>query len=176
MPSSVFPRPPYVKSRLRKQGEGWEGNGLHLPCLRTTPKDQAFPGGVRGKGPTYQIDCHTPSVSSNACDFPLNLAICSPFPNLQKLSALGDTAKSPALGKTDEIIADPCSKSPLVFPTHVLTSLVWRETETALELGVGRWRRAGMGCCRETKMAKEEELEASTQGPRWEGQRMQTQA
>lgn len=37
-----------------------------------------------------------------------------------------------------------------------------------------------MGCCRGLKaprqMAKEEELETSTQGPRWEGQRMQTQA
>lgn len=28
----------------------------------------------------------------------------------------------------------------------------------------------------ETKMAKEEELEASTQGPCWEGQRMRAQA
>lgn len=52
--------------------------------------------------------------------------------HLQKLSALGDTVKSPALGKTDEIIADPCSKSPLVFPTHFSGAEVWRETPYSL--------------------------------------------
>lgn len=83
--------------------------------------------------------------------------------------------RNPQLWGKHEIIADPCSKCPLVFPTHfsgVERPGAWGWE--VLEEGGNELLPRASGS--ETKMAKEEELEASTQGPCWEGQRMRAQA
>lgn len=134
--------------------------------------------GIRGKGPTYQVDCHTPNLSSNACDFPLkSLGICSPFPNTSRSFLLWETAKSPALGKTRNHCR-PLFKMPSGVPyscphfSGVERPGAWGWE--VLEEGGNELLPRASGS--ETKMAKEEELEASTQGPCWEGQRMRAQA